>query len=166
MTSTRETRLENRSEKLCILLIHVACLWMCVLIYSSFLRLHVCAYAFKFKVHCGSALGPGASGLPYYCTPFVTVPDVIGGLPVWRRHNNPKKNPISDVCTSCMLRDYGCVSCSIPLLFVYLRMCMYSNPRSMAGVPFDSVGILRTTFVLRTTCMHSWWFWIASCLAA
>ena len=26
------------------------------------------------------ALGPGASGLPYYCTPLVCVPDVIGGL--------------------------------------------------------------------------------------
>ena len=50
--------------------------------------LHVCAYAFKFKVHCGSALGPGASGLP--CTPPVTVPDVIEGLAVWQ-HNNKKK---------------------------------------------------------------------------
>jgi len=37
----------------------------------------------------GSTFEPGASGLPYYCTPPVFVPDVIGGLAVWR-HN--KKN--------------------------------------------------------------------------
>jgi len=42
------------------------------------------------KVHCGSAFEPGASGLPYYCTPPVCVPAVIGGLAVWR-HNNKKK---------------------------------------------------------------------------
>ena len=28
-------------------------------------------YAFKFNVHCGNALGLGASGPPYYCTPPV-----------------------------------------------------------------------------------------------
>jgi len=48
--------------------IYVACLWMCGLFYFSFVCLHVCAYALKFKVHCGSAFEPGASGLPYYCT--------------------------------------------------------------------------------------------------
>ena len=32
----------------------------------------------------------GASGLPYYCTPFVCVPDVLGRLAVWQ-HNDPKK---------------------------------------------------------------------------
>ena len=57
---------------------------MCVLLYFSVVQvcLLVCAYAFKSKVHCGSALGPGASGLPYYRTPLVRVPDVIGGLAV------------------------------------------------------------------------------------
>ena len=34
--------------------------------------------------------GSGASGLPYYCTPFVCIPAVIGLLAVWR-HNKPKK---------------------------------------------------------------------------
>jgi len=42
-------------------------------------------------VHCGSAFEPGASGLPYFCTPPVSVPDVIGALAVWRQ-NNKKKN--------------------------------------------------------------------------
>jgi len=36
------------------------------------------------KVHCGSAFEPGTSGLPYYCTPPVCVPAVIGALAVWR----------------------------------------------------------------------------------
>ena len=42
------------------------------------------------KVHFGSARGLGASRLPYYCTPLLCVPDVIGGLTVWR-HDNKKK---------------------------------------------------------------------------
>ena len=33
---------------------------------------------------------------------------------------------------------------SLPLLFVYRRMRMSSNPRSIVGVPFDSGRILRT----------------------
>jgi len=41
------------------------------------------AYAFKFKLHFRSALGPGGSELQYYCTPPVTVPDIISGLAVW-----------------------------------------------------------------------------------
>jgi len=59
--------------------------------YFPFIYLHVCAYAIKFKVHCGSAFEPGASGLPYYCTPPVFVPGVIGGLAVWRHNNNKTK---------------------------------------------------------------------------
>jgi len=72
----------------CVLFIHVSCLWMCVLLYFSVVCLHMYAYDFKSKDHCGSALGPGASGLPCYCTPLVCVRDVIGGLAVWR-HNKP-----------------------------------------------------------------------------
>ena len=74
----------------CVFSIHVACWWICVLFYVSCVCLHVCAYAVKSKVHCGSAFEPGASGLPYYFTPPLFFPDVIGGLAVWR-HNNPKK---------------------------------------------------------------------------
>ena len=43
------------------------------------------------KVHCGSALGPGASGLPYYCAPLVCVPNVQGGLAVWRFYKQTNK---------------------------------------------------------------------------
>jgi len=49
----------------CAWFIPVACFRMCVLFYFCFVCLHVCAYAFKSKVHCGSAFEPGASGLPY-----------------------------------------------------------------------------------------------------
>ena len=43
------------------------------------------------KVHCGSAFELDNSGLPYYCTPPVCFPDVIGALTVWRRNNKTKK---------------------------------------------------------------------------
>ena len=46
------------------------------------------------KVHCWSALGPGASGPPYYCTPPVTVPAVLEGLAVWL-HNKKKKRAVA-----------------------------------------------------------------------
>jgi len=39
-------------------------------------------------------------------------------------------------------------------------------PRSIAGVPYDSVEILRTTFVPYTNCMHSSCNWRANCVAA
>jgi len=74
-----------------VFFIHVACLGMCVLFYFSFVCLHVCAYAFKSKVHYESAFGPGAFGLPYNCTPPVCVPAVLGGLAVWRHNNIQKK---------------------------------------------------------------------------
>jgi len=32
------------------------------------------------RVHTGSALGPSASRLPYYCAPFVCVFNALGGL--------------------------------------------------------------------------------------
>jgi len=43
------------------------------------------------EVHCGSAYEPGGSGLPYYCTPPVCVPDVIGALTVRRLSKKKEK---------------------------------------------------------------------------
>ena len=43
------------------------------------------------KVYCGSAFEPGASGLPYYCTPPVCVPDEIGALALWRLQTKQNK---------------------------------------------------------------------------
>ena len=53
------------------------------------------------------------------------------------------------------MRVYGCVFCSAPLLFVYLRMRISENASSIAGVLFDSVGSLRATLLLHTICMRS-----------
>ena len=69
----------------CVLFMHVACLWMCLLFYSCLVCIYVCAYDSKSKVHCESALGPGTSGHPYYCAPLVCVPAVLGGLAVWKK---------------------------------------------------------------------------------
>jgi len=76
---------------------HVACFWMCVLIYFSFVFLHVCAYAYNVKVHCGSALGPGASRLPWkrpvrgHCILVMCDHAVLEGLAVWRQNTHKKK---------------------------------------------------------------------------
>ena len=74
-------------------IIHISCLFMCVSFYSSFVRISAYAYNSKSKVHCRSALGPGASGLLYYYAPLVCVPPVIGVLTVWR-HNKPKTEKV------------------------------------------------------------------------
>jgi len=85
------------------------CLWMCVLFYFSFVCLHVCAYASKFKVHCGSAFEPGTSGLPHYCTPPACIPAVIRGLAVWQ--HNKKKNLLQ------VQKEWSQVVCSNADLF-------------------------------------------------
>ena len=53
--------------------------------------MYVYAYAFKSKVHYGSALGPGASVLPYYSAPLACVPAIIEGLTVCRIVNRKPK---------------------------------------------------------------------------
>jgi len=46
-------------------------------------------------MNCGSAFGPGASGLPYYYTPRVCVPDVIRTLAVWIQNQQKKQDLLS-----------------------------------------------------------------------
>jgi len=80
-----------------VLVVHVACLWMCVFFDSSFFFLvGFCLYICVCV--CVGIQGPlrecrsiwsGASGLPYYCTPLVCIPAVIELLAVWR-NNKPK----------------------------------------------------------------------------
>ena len=52
----------------------------------------------------------------------------------------------------------------VPLIPVPLRIP--SHPKSIASVPFHSVGRFRATLLLRTTCMRLWCNWVASCLVA
>jgi len=96
---------------------------MCVLFYFSSVCRHVCANAFNYKVHCGSAFEPGASGLPYSCTPPVCVPAVIGGLTVWR-HNNNKK---IDKTTSVSLITLVVTVTSVLLLYHVGKECYNSS---------------------------------------
>ena len=64
------------------------------------LSICVC-YKYKTKVFCGTALGPGASCLRYYCAPLACVPDLIGGLAVWLCGNitNQKPKPKTILCS-------------------------------------------------------------------
>ena len=77
----------------------------------------------------------GASGLPYICTPLVCISVVIGLLNVWR-HNKPKtKKPQFTI-----------------KIQIHHFKTTFMCTKSIAGVLFDSVEILRKNFVLCTTC--------------
>ena len=75
----------------CVFFIYIPWFSMCDLFYFSFVWLHVYVFAIKSMVHRGSAFEPGASGLPYYCTPPVCVSDVIDALAVWRQNTKNRK---------------------------------------------------------------------------
>jgi len=49
----------------------------------------------RSEVHCGSAVESGGSSLPYYCTPPVCVPAVLGALAVWRLSKIKNRIPIT-----------------------------------------------------------------------
>jgi len=87
-----------------------------------FVCLHVYAYAFESKVHYGSALGPGAIGLPYYCTPPVCVPAVLEGLVVWRHNNNQKKSVSLSTISNLRLVKGGCILLS-SVMSSFLNEC-------------------------------------------
>jgi len=68
---------------------------ICVLFYSKFVCMSAYANVYLCKcirqinihrseVHCGRAFEPGGSVLPYYCSPPVCIPAVLGAPAVWR----------------------------------------------------------------------------------
>jgi len=146
-------------------------LWsICVLFYSSF----VCTSAYanvyfeticecirqinihRSEVHCGSAFKPGGSGLPYYYTPPVCVPDVFGALAVWRLSKTNKK---AWECRSIRLGFCGlasdcallvCVPDVIGVLAVWWHNISKTQSRSpqTTVLPTSRVG-LKTTSALR-----------------
>jgi len=61
----------------CVFFIQFPCFLRCIMFYFSFIWLHVDAFAINSMVHCWIAFEPGASELTYYCTPPVTILDVI-----------------------------------------------------------------------------------------
>jgi len=81
----------------------VWCVFYCT---SLLFRLHVYAFAFQSMVHCGGAFEPGTSGLPYYCTPLVTAPDVIGARAVWRQNTKNKNKCIRLIGGGLYLLQY------------------------------------------------------------
>ena len=61
---------------------------------------------------------PGVSGLPYYRTPPMTVPDVIRGLAVWRHNTKQKQKRWALVLKGIRCgRSRNAIS--------WLRMCLY-----------------------------------------
>ena len=70
---------------------------------------------------CGSAFEPGASRLPYYCTPPVCVPDVIGALAVvWQNTKKQKEDNTDDgeeaslpSSPTAALGSQRCVACLV-----------------------------------------------------
>jgi len=58
--------------------------------------MHIPRYIQTCEMDCGSAFEPGASRLPYYCTPPVCVPDVNGALAVVRQNTKNKKEGNTD----------------------------------------------------------------------
>jgi len=74
------------------------------------------------QVHFRSAFEPGASGLPYYYTPPVCVPAVIGGLAVWR-HNNKKQIGSYELCTCHHVR----------FVFKTKKLHCYVSPQSVCS---------------------------------
>jgi len=51
-------------------------------------------------MNCGNAILPGASGLPYYCTPPVSVSDELGPRAVWRQNTKKKRQHDEDAQSS------------------------------------------------------------------
>ena len=58
--------------------------------------------------------------------------------------------------------SFVCVIANANVYFKTTFMC----PRSIAGVPFDSVKRFRASLLLHTTCMHLCCNWVANCVAA
>ena len=57
------------------------------------------------------------------------------------------------------------VACMSACANVYFKTT-FKCPRSIAGVPFNSVRRFGATLLLRTTCMRLWGNWVASCVSA
>jgi len=100
----------------------IICLYICVCacLLENNMRMYNQINIHGSKVHCRSACEPGCSGLPYYCTPPVCVPAVLGVLGVWQL--STKKN-VSYVCVRQF--GYALPSSSIPM-HIFRHIDMYA----------------------------------------
>jgi len=79
---------------LCFVLFLVCLYVVCLYAHVYFKTICKCIHQINIhrsEVHCGSAFEPGGSSLPYYCTPPVCVPAVLGALAVWRLSKTKQK---------------------------------------------------------------------------
>jgi len=172
---------------------HAPCFLMCILFYVFFIWLHVYAFAIHSMVHCGSAFEPGASGLPYYCTSVCVRPCCTGRTSCV--DSKPKKKWFvriycgkssqfdgkkidHDVCGKTVKITVTIIIITITIpqsntttnIQIHHFNTTFMCPRSIAGVPFGSVGPrrFRATLLpwLHTTCMHSCCNWCGSGVAA
>jgi len=140
--------------------VHVACLWMCVLFSFSFGCLHVCVYVSKFEVHCGNAFEPGASGLPYYCTPPVCVPDVLDTLAVWRLTKKKNYKAIPQV-----IHTQSPCAC-FALCIVHIPQTQSETQLTSQKTVVDEVLGMRVCFLcLRAPCPYLRVPFVRACLA-
>jgi len=127
-----------------VCVVHPCCVFtdVCLVLFLFCLCLHVCTYAFKSKVHCGSALGPGASGLPYYCTSHVCVPAVIGALTVWRHYT--KKKSGEEVVTSFIFvfKSWLYIDVLAPTYILIFQRCLTLQDSPRCGARTHSFSIL------------------------
>jgi len=73
--------------------------------------------------------------------------------PIESIRSNTKLIPVSEVCLSCMLHVYGCVFCSIPLLFVYLHMHVFKSKVHCGIVNRFSRALSGLTIIWHATCV-------------
>jgi len=126
---------------------------MCVVFYVSVIWINVYAFAILSMVHCGSAFEPGASGLPFYCTPPVCVPAVLGALALWW-HKKKKRvlNPIPGILIRCpipRILDWN-ENARYGFLFALSKMDMGSSGRRLEKRGGDKT-LLRRQHTAETT---------------
>jgi len=79
---------------------------------------------------------------------------------------NRKLIAVPGVRYPSILRVYGCVFCSVPLLSVYLCVRMPHSLRSIALRDCLRARRFWATLLLHTTCARSCCTWCDSCVAA
>jgi len=140
----------------------------------------------RSEVNYGSAIEPGASGLPYYCT------STCARSGCTRRANcvdsKPKmKNKISKIFLWLLYLDSTRVYIRLKYKYSVISIIdkrlpgntkkwtiarswpfrvRFLHSWAAAGMPFDSGRRFRASLLLHTTCVHLCCDWVASCVVA
>ena len=96
----KKERQKEISGVCCSSILHVyECVFCSISHLFVYLRVHMPSSSRSSQ--CGSALGPGASRLPFNFTPLVCVSTILGGLAAWQ-HNHNQKKYIQDAHVACL----------------------------------------------------------------